>query len=451
MGAPDVTTQTFFTVYGGSMADTETWLPVPSRMARGMRRCVKEDETIAPDLITSGAFLFTRQTVERSRLEAAVSAALSNATALRSRYRYTPDRGVEYQEVEDFAPQLQFIRLENTPGDDTDAVIRAAKSVLDGQDAQSFDMTSGRLFKVVCVEGNKAFALVVAAVHVVCDGASFEMVLEDIGEAYSRGESTVLLEMPRRPTLAEVAREEAAFHQSARAQEVAAAWRARLPHGMPEMMIRHTKPWQERPLLGVALRESVTGDAYEAFINEATTYRATPFMLATAKFLLAVRAAIVEGELAFVSPMPGRYVSSAQNVVGYFSCPLPVLVEPADEGPLEMLKAVRRGVLWSMQHDGLTFSDIIEATSPLSPPEGEKRRTIFISGAPPRRFSLAGAQPQRIQAANTDQRVLYDLSLWIGDAGTHLELDIVFSKEWIAQEQVQQWFQRVSQPLLGTD
>jgi hypothetical protein len=414
-------------------------------MARGMRRCAKQDGTIAPDLIISAAYLFPKQTLERARFEAAVRSALSGAGALRSRYRQTHEGIIEYQEVEDFVPQLDIIRLDDTSPDDTAAVTRAAKEILDGESREAFDLTSGRLFSVVCVEGDESFAVIAKAVHVACDGASFEMVLEGIQDAYSATDFRVPV---KAATLADVAHEEAVFHRCGRGEEVLAAWRARLPHGVPQMMVSHTKPWQERPLMGMARQELVTGDAYTAFISEAKRLRTTPFMLATAKFLFALRPSVVAGELSFVSPMPGRYVPSALEVVGYFSCPLPVLVEPEGEGPLDMLAAVQRGVLWTMENDGLTFADVIEATSPGQALEGEKRRTLFISGVPWRGFSLAGVAPQRIQPATT-VRVLYDMSLWIEDLGTHIEVVANYSPQWMDDGQVQSWLQAIAGPLMG--
>jgi len=162
-----------------------------------------------------------------------------------------------------------------------------------------------------------------------------------------------------------------------------------------------------------------------------------------------MRPDIVNDDLCFFCPFPGRLVPESKKVVGNFVNLLPVLVEaPRDADILATVHAVRDGVLWTMLHQSLPFDQVmaevgdVDATGEQLP---RKRRSLFIGGNPVEELELGGiiAQP-RAPALRT---AMFDVSLWIADTGTQLRTSLVHRRVYATRRQAQAWLAALEKPL----
>ncbi|GHH69127.1 hypothetical protein GCM10018793_01110 [Streptomyces sulfonofaciens] len=479
---------------GGPQAGaSDGWRPLPYRMGLGVRRQERPDGTIASVSVVCRTFLFPASTPDPVRLDEAVRRAVGINPALHSIYRNDPVRGPQYTE----RPVPADLVIHRELGGVTwESLAATARRTADREMTRRRDLRAGRLLRVVCLRGRgPGYALVVAIDHSVCDGMSFTRFLEDIADAYAasgggggsggsepsggshgsggggaRGGSGASgaggasggggaggggtgaggsPAVSSRPSLAEVAAAEQAALGGAQGRALRAAWRARLPRGVPQVMLRHTRPWQESPPEAGSFTSSLHGAAYRRHTHEAAGLGMTGFALGAAKVLHAMRTAVIGDELAFFCPFPGRYVPEARDVVGNFANPLPVLVDAPRGADLPTtVRAVREGLLWTLQHQGLPFPEVLHEVRDVDATGGElpyMRRCVFLSGEVPDRFTLAGETGQ-VCPAEVDN-ALFDFSLWLYDSGEELRCHAAYRRSLLTRPVVEGWLDALRTPL----
>ncbi|MEZ0095455.1 hypothetical protein [Streptacidiphilus sp. EB129] len=110
---------------------------------------------------------------------------------------------------------------------------------------------------------------------------------------------------------------------------------------------------------------------------------------------------------------------------------------PPSAGLLETVAAVREGVLWTMQHQGLPVGAVLDAVGNADGTSGEfsyERRSIFISGNPSLGFELDGVRGEIQVPTLTD--AMFDVSPWISGSGDELRCSTVHRKELLSRPPV---------------
>ncbi|MFD7014588.1 condensation domain-containing protein [Streptomyces sp. NPDC059928] len=433
---------------GDAEGEPDGWRSVPHRMSVGIRRQQGAEGEIPSESIICKVYYFRDLAADEERLQEAFRRTLAVNPALGSRYRVDPVLGPQYREEPVDYPVVRFVTMEASAT--WDDLCAEAQRTADAEMAGRLDLREGRLLRVVCVRlGGRGFALVVKADHTVCDGLSFAQLLRDVGAAYAASTEGAFLADRRRPSPAEVEAAEGRVLGGQQGRELRAAWRKKLPAGVPEVLLRNATRWQDSPPEGDSVHFSVRGDAYRRHTAEAQNLKVTSFALAAAKVLFAMRPSILNDELCFFCPFPGRFVPEAKEVLGNFVNLLPVLVEaPREAGPADMVRAVREGLLWTLQHQGLPFDEVmdeirdVDATGEQLP---RKRRALFMAGNQPEGLRLDGTAGETRMPEMTD--ALFDFSLWVTDTGEELNCGVVYRRAFMPKEVVEDWLEALNRPL----
>ncbi|MEU3026957.1 amino acid adenylation domain-containing protein, partial [Streptomyces incarnatus] len=146
-----------------------------------IQRWFLDEHTVAPDHYAMSVHLELAPGTEAPLLERALEAVVAHHDALRM--RYTRDGGTWTQEYGDQPSGLLTVR-DIADGESTEAVLNGA--ALEAQ--RSLDLASGTLVKGVLFHSADGAAprLFLAVHHIVMDGVSWRIVLEDLSTAYAQ-------------------------------------------------------------------------------------------------------------------------------------------------------------------------------------------------------------------------------------------------------------------------
>jgi amino acid adenylation domain-containing protein len=151
-------------VYPPTEPQKEIWASV---ITGGMPANCAFNESIS--LALEGAF-------DERKLQKALQQVVAAHDALRS--VFTPD-GSKVLVYRDITPTYRFIDLAQSPGDTVETHRKRAVN-------DEFDLVQGPLFRVTVIrESASKHTVIFAAHHIVCDGWSLGILLEDLGRAYS--------------------------------------------------------------------------------------------------------------------------------------------------------------------------------------------------------------------------------------------------------------------------
>ena len=199
-------------------------------------------------------------------------------------------------------------------------------------------------------------------------------------------------------------------------------------------------PWTELSREGRVYQRTIAGDLCAAFREQASALRVTPFMLAVAQLLNAMRPAVLDDELSFVTSLPGRIPGAPAALMGNLINVLPVTLEAATT-VTGLAHAVRAGLAWTLVHQALPLSQVMAEVDPGAPTAADKRRQIFLVGQRRQDVVLDGVTG-RTQTGHFTE-AWYDMALWITDSGAGLELYAIYRPEVVAPAQAEGWLGRI--------
>ncbi|HVG16665.1 MAG TPA: amino acid adenylation domain-containing protein [Chitinophagaceae bacterium] len=100
----------------------------------------------------------------------------------------------------------------------------------------SFDLLNGPLFKTIIVrQSNEVHHLIISAHHIVCDGWSFGVILEELSQLYSLYSGAAVAPLPSAPLFATFADEQSHFHQSTERKITEQYWFDLYKNSVPDL------------------------------------------------------------------------------------------------------------------------------------------------------------------------------------------------------------------------
>jgi len=296
--------------------------------------------------------------IDLDRFKQAVTRVCAHHDAFRLRYRRD---GQSWQQYYADEAGFEFSVLEPAS---TEALTAHAAAI-----QQSFDLTAGPLFKVVCNVSEDGLRVLLAAHHLIIDGVSWRILMEDLHEAYQQGDdwqapaptSNFLAWMQGLEQRADVLlaqQQDYWSRQESLAQGPFIGTETRCYRDLDTVCCRFDEPDSERFLTGV----------HQAYQTEAND-------LLLAALLLAYVRWSSSRQLTLILEGHGRDVLHGIDVsrtIGWFTTRYPVSLDyPADKDMAYLIKNVKetlrdipdKGVAYGLlrymnaEHHGLSFRD----------------------------------------------------------------------------------------------
>ncbi|WP_371154037.1 amino acid adenylation domain-containing protein [Jannaschia sp. 2305UL9-9] len=278
-------------------------------------------------------------------LRRAIDQTLARRDALRLRFARD---GASFT-VDDAAPV--DLLVEDVSTDEMDAIL--------AEDARRpFDLTQDapirlRLFRT----GAEHHALVVTAHHIVLDGWSFGLILDDLAALYAAEVSGDTADLPPAPSFASHAQrppESDASH--------AAFWKDRFADApdLPDLPTDRPRHLQaDRP--GATLIHEIPRDVVDAVKKVGAKHGCTLFTATFAAMQTLIHRLSGATDIVIGVPTAAQQAAAPGNLVGHCVNFLPIRSTANPEAPVtDHLKTVRDAVFAALDHDGLTFGEILD-------------------------------------------------------------------------------------------
>jgi len=232
--------------------------------------------------------------------------------------------------------------------------------------ARPFELAAGPLFRVhFFSRGTDDHVMLLVAHHIVCDGWSLWILIEEFGILCEEDKNAVrLAPLPYR--FADYARWQERLLDSAEGERLWAFWRERLAGDLPVLNLPTDRP---RPMVqtyaGSTHRFLLPRELSASLSELGRRYGATDYMLLLAAYNVLLHRYSGQTELLVGCPTSGRSSGQLTGVVGHFINPVVLRSDlSGDPSFADFLLATRQVVLEALAHQEYPFSLIVEKIQP---------------------------------------------------------------------------------------
>jgi amino acid adenylation domain-containing protein len=251
---------------------------------------------------------------------------------------------------------------------------RRARELAAEEAATPCDLARGPMLRVTLLRvGPDDDVLVVSMHHIVADGWSWRVALQEVSARYAahrRGEASPSPELPELPVqYPDYAVWQARLEADREADELA-YWRGRLA-GMTPIELPTDRPRPaETAYVGATHDEPVPDEVAAALPALCAAAGATTFMVTLAAFLVVLARWSGQRDIAVGTPVAGRNRTELEDLVGMFVNNLVLRVDVGESSTggdptfEELLATVRRVVTEAQNHQDLPFDRLVEDLRP---------------------------------------------------------------------------------------
>ncbi|WP_213153634.1 non-ribosomal peptide synthetase [Pseudomonas carnis] len=281
--------------------------------------------------------------------------------ALRTRF-YERD-GQAFQRVEATADfELPIIDLSDLPNTEREA---RAQQVREDQARSPFDLEKGPLLRVTLVRlGDEEHQLLVTLHHIIADGWSLNILIDEFSRLYAAAAQGQSLELPPLALqYADYGSWQRQWLAEGEGQRQLTYWKAQLGDEHPALNLAtdHPRAAQHRHS---ASRHSQRLDARlsAAIRQTAQAHDSTPFMLLLATFQTLLYRYSGQRDIRIGVPNANRPRHETQGLIGFFINTLVLRAELDGRLPFnQLLAATRETTLAAQAHQDLPFEQLLEA------------------------------------------------------------------------------------------
>jgi amino acid adenylation domain-containing protein len=293
---------------------------------------------------------------------------------------------------------------------------------------QPFDLAKGPLLRAQLFElAGERFELVICMHHIVCDGWSMDVLLDELLRAYE-AVATGCAWQPA-PLATQMA-DYAAFDEGADEERVLNYWRVALgnQHPLVELPLDRPRP-RERSHAAGQHEFTLTPALTLGVRTLASAHQVSPFMVLLAALQALLRRYGNASEVRIGVPMAQRAHPGVQRVLGF--CVNTLLIRSEIDGGASfehLLERARTQLLEVQQHGRLPYDRVVDALKPERSLSHNPLFQVMFNHVETRYRQLAPAAGVRIgQLARPTFETELDLALDTSDEGTQLVAALSYS------------------------
>ncbi|NNA51042.1 non-ribosomal peptide synthetase [Pseudomonas lactis] len=281
--------------------------------------------------------------------------------ALRTRF-YERD-GQAFQRVEATADfELPIIDLSDLPNTEREA---RAQRVREDQARSPFDLEKGPLLRVTLVRlGDEEHQLLVTLHHIIADGWSLNILIDEFSRLYAAAAQGQSLELPPLALqYADYGSWQRQWLAEGEGQRQLTYWKAQLGDEHPALNLATDHPRAAQHRHSAARRSQRLDARLSAAIRQtAQAHDSTPFMLLLATFQTLLYRYSGQRDIRIGVPNANRPRHETQGLIGFFINTLVLRAELDGRLPFnQLLAATRETTLAAQAHQDLPFEQLLEA------------------------------------------------------------------------------------------
>ena len=374
--------------------------------------------------------------------EAALARALEALVARHEVLRLTIAPDGESQRLAVAAPAaLGRTDLAGGPAEEQEARLEAEVDRIIGE---PFDLVAGPLWRVHLIRlAPQRHALVAAFHHIICDGWSRSVLLQELGRLYGLARAGRPADLPPPASFAEFVRSEVVRRDSAETRAAEQFWRAQFPDGAPVLEIPSDRPRPAQRTHAASYRRRRLDPATAAAIRRlAAEHDATHFTVLLGGFSALLHRLSGQDDLVIGVPAAPQILAGLPGLAGHCVNLLPVRSRVgAGQDFAAYLQALRRTTLDAFEHWHHPFASLLRQLNlPRDPNRVPLANVTFNVGRQRGALAFAGLE---VEASNNPKRfVNFDLSFNVTETDSALELDCHFSTELFDADTIQRHLDR---------
>ncbi len=283
--------------------------------------------------------------------------------------------------------------------------------------------------------------LVVSLHHLISDGWSMYLLLDELARLYGAGVADRPARLPALP----VQYGDMAYWQKHQREDAALSgqrtyWRRQLA-GIPELLdLPADRP---RPAIrthrGAMARGRLSPGMTSRIRALSRARGATVFMTLLAAFKLLLFKLTGQADIVVGAPIAGRNRAETENLIGFFINTL-ALRTSLDGSPtfIELLERVRRVCLDAYAHQEFRFETLLETLRPTRNLSHTPIFQVFFNmlGRPRSRASFPGLTVTPLPLPATDAR--FDLTLYVSESGSGFNLDALYNTDLFTAARIEE-------------
>ncbi|OPA88670.1 non-ribosomal peptide synthetase [Pseudomonas fluorescens] len=305
---------------------------------------------------------------------------------------------------------------------------------------EPFDLLAGPALRLELHRlGPQQHRLVIVLHHILADGWSIGLIIEDLAAAYAaRCQGQAVPWSPLAVQYADYAGWQQRWLDAGEQARQLDYWRKQLGDDHTPLALPLDRPRSAvRDPRGASVRVQLSVDTSERLRNLAKANGATTFMAMLALLNLLLARQSGADRVCIGSPLANRTRAETQRVVGYFTT-LSVLSNRVDESGsfIELLNQVRGTLLDAQEHSQLPFDQLVQA---LAPPREAGTHPLFQvkcteqSASRPQRFADLSMSLDGLAAGE----VHFDLSVDFTDRADGIEALIAYACDLFDDERIE--------------
>ncbi|MEM8859858.1 MAG: amino acid adenylation domain-containing protein [Chloroflexota bacterium] len=231
--------------------------------------------------------------------------------------------------------------------------------------------------------------------------------------------------------------------ESARTNQALQYWIKQLKHAPP--LLELPTDFRRPAILdfeGETLRAQIKPALFQKLQNITRPENATPFMVLLSVFKLLMQRYAGQDDVVVGTPMVSRNHVELENLIGFFLNNLAIRTNLSGNPTFrELIGRVRKTTLGAYSHQNVPFEKIVQE---LDPPRDLSHTPIFqvffnmTTEQEQRALDLTGLEVEPYISADTDAQSKFDLTLYLNQKKTHIDLRLVYKTSLFKRERMEQ-------------
>ena len=338
----------------------------------------------------------------------------------------------------DVTLDAKLVDISNVPEHQQDAEYRAWLAT---ENCTLFSLEKAPLVRFRFVKfAEEKHVLVIVAHHIVCDGWSLGLLVQDIAQAYSLKYTGSYQSLPPAMQFSEYAAlisENDAIKQ--RRIDNQAYWYEKYAQGAPVLNLPtdYSRP-KDRTFKSFFIHRDISADTILSLRKLGGRCGSTLFMVFYSAFALTLHRYTQQQELLIGVPSSGRLEPNTDTIVGYLGALLPLLSQyDPEEDITTFIRRQKSTLLDGYQFEDYSFADLVESL-PIERAENRSALVDVIFNLQPSVNLKNETNLNMSVGFEPSLHVAYDIFLNITDYQGHYSVDVdfnadVFSKEGAGQ------------------
>ena len=358
-------------------------------------------------------------------LEGALNEVIARHDALRLRFAASG-------EAAEVLPRLRL----SLEAEDTDEAGLVAMIAADAR--QPFDLIEGPLIRarLARLDPNR-HVLNLTTHHIVCDGWSTYLILEDLAALYNARSTGVAASLPAPASFAEFARTE---DVRAPAEDTRAFWSAEFPAApdLPDLPT-DTRRNGRRSFDGATHFHRIEADLARTLKRTAAREGVTLFAALSGALAAMLGRMAGTDEIVLAVPTAGQTLLPDDRLVGHCVNLLPIRLPCDREARLaDHLRAASAKVLEGFDHGDTTYGDILRAAGVRGAVDRQPLTEVqFNLDQQPDDFGFTGLKSA--VASNPRAHTNFDLIFNVTESPAGLRIDLTYATDILSEETVARW------------